>query len=345
MNLPIRFGITAATLLVVGAGYLLATGDDTLPAETTDNSAPPVVTDTVRRQTLQQSEEFTGSLGYGDQFALPGMATGTVTWVPEEESILQPGDLLYRVDNRPTYWTRGVIPMYRELSSGTTGADVEQLQLFLQSEGFLDEDFVIDAKFGPVTRSAVKEWQDARGLEKTGRVGPEQLLFLPYEAVRVATAPRVGEQASGGVLDVTKSDLYVSTIVNGRKKRVFEGSPTIEVRTADGSRYSATVESIEARQSQDAFGQQEYAIRLSFESNVEQRAGEVKVAVIDVLADNAITVPARALVALVEGGYAVEKVGPDGTAGYVAVTIGEFADGWVEVDGDLTEGDVVVVPE
>ena len=41
----------------------------------------------------------------------------------------------------------------------------------------------------------------------------------------------------------------------------------------------------------------------------------------------------------------IEKVGDDGTASYVAVEIGEFADGWVEVTGDLSAGDTVVVPE
>ena len=51
----------------------------------------------------------------------------------------------------------------------------------------------------------------------------------------------------------------------------------------------------------------------------------------------------EALVALAEGGYAVEVTGPDGNRDYRAVSIGEFADGWVEITGDLSEGDEVVV--
>ena len=66
--------------------------------------------------------------------------------------------------------------------------------------------------------------------------------------------------------------------------------------------------------------------------------------VIDVLADDALTVPARALVALIEGGYAVEVISQDGNSEYRAVQIGEFADGWVEIAGDVAEGDQVVVP-
>ena len=52
-----------------------------------------------------------------------------------------------------------------------------------------------------------------------------------------------------------------------------------------------------------------------------------------------LAVPVQALVALSEGGYAVQT-----PAGLVGVTTGMFAQGWVEVSGDgLTEGTAVVV--
>ena len=51
-----------------------------------------------------------------------------------------------------------------------------------------------------------------------------------------------------------------------------------------------------------------------------------------------------ALVALVDGGYGVEKVGADGSTAYVAVTTGSFSETLVEVESpDLAEGDEVVV--
>jgi hypothetical protein len=57
-----------------------------------------------------------------------------------------------------------------------------------------------------------------------------------------------------------------------------------------------------------------------------------------------LAVPANALLALLEGGYAVERVTDGGGTELVAVETGLFADGWVEVSGDLAEGDEVVVP-
>jgi multidrug efflux pump subunit AcrA (membrane-fusion protein) len=59
-------------------------------------------------------------------------------------------------------------------------------------------------------------------------------------------------------------------------------------------------------------------------------------------------VPVNALLALLEGGYAVEVAAEDGTTSLVGVEVGLFADGWVEItdatDPGLEEGDEVVVP-
>ena len=74
-------------------------------------------------------------------------------------------------------------------------------------------------------------------------------------------------------------------------------------------------------------------------------AAPVTVHVVTERRDGVLSVPVNALVALLEGGYAVEVVAPDGTRTYVGVTTGLFEDGRVEVTGDgLADGDTVVVP-
>ena len=58
-----------------------------------------------------------------------------------------------------------------------------------------------------------------------------------------------------------------------------------------------------------------------------------------------LAVPVNALLALLEGGYAVEVVDADGSTHLVAVETGLFDDGWVEVTGDgLEERQSIVVP-
>ena len=68
----------------------------------------------------------------------------------------------------------------------------------------------------------------------------------------------------------------------------------------------------------------------------------------DVVSDsvsNVVAIPVSALVALSEGGYAVEVQQSDGTTILVAVEPGFYADGLVEVtDTQLAPGMLVVVP-
>ncbi len=329
--------------VVIAAVWVTSTDDAPAQAASTTSSVA-TETDSITRQTLQQTEEFDASVGYGESFALPGSAFGTVTWVPDEGVTLEPGAMVYKTDEKPTYWTRGDVPMYRTLQKNSSGADVEQLERYLQAGGYLGPDDEIDGEFDATLRTAVKAWQDDRGLKDTGRIDSSQLLFLPYEAIRVSSVPRVGEAAAGGVLEVTSPELFVSAEVSANKKKAFEGDPVIQVELADGSTYAASVDTIKAAQSQDPFGEQKFKVKLALQAPTGQEPGEATVEVIDVLAADVLAAPVRALLALTEGGYAVQVIQSDGSYAYVSVEIGEFADGWVEIAGDVSEGDEVVVP-
>ena len=81
----------------------------------------------------------------------------------------------------------------------------------------------------------------------------------------------------------------------------------------------------------------------------------VKVFVTTEISENVLYVPVNALLALAEGGYALEIYDREldgatfeGESGvdtsYVAVEIGVFTDGFVEVKGNISEGQTVVVP-
>ena len=81
----------------------------------------------------------------------------------------------------------------------------------------------------------------------------------------------------------------------------------------------------------------------------------VKVFVVTEVSEDVLYVPVNALLALAEGGYAVEIYNGDpesqifkGESGiettYVGVEIGVFTDGFVEIIGNIKEGQLVVVP-
>ena len=79
-------------------------------------------------------------------------------------------------------------------------------------------------------------------------------------------------------------------------------------------------------------------IQLNAEAKNVVEASSVSIDLVTSSVDNALTVPTSALLALAEGGYAIEKSGGQ----LVAITPGKYADGFVEISGDVAEGDVVV---
>ena len=69
--------------------------------------------------------------------------------------------------------------------------------------------------------------------------------------------------------------------------------------------------------------------------------GPVTVRTVDDSIPAATMIPSRALLALAEGGHAVEIQG----VGLVAVELGAFDDGWVQVtNGAVAPGDVLLAP-
>ena len=81
----------------------------------------------------------------------------------------------------------------------------------------------------------------------------------------------------------------------------------------------------------------------------------VKVFVVTEVSEDVLYVPVNALLALAEGGYAVEIYNGDTESQifkgqseiettYVGVEIGVFTDGFVEIIGNIKEGQLVVVP-
>lgn len=69
----------------------------------------------------------------------------------------------------------------RNLSKGSSGNDVKQLQEILKNLGYLSDTVKISNYFGPATFSAVKSYQQAKGLPSTGFVGPLTIKALTKE--------------------------------------------------------------------------------------------------------------------------------------------------------------------
>lgn len=308
-----------------------------------DESGTERKTSEVLVETLSSSAEFNGNLSFGDTRDLAASASGIITWLPDEETVIKPGEVLWEINQQPVPYLEGAIPMYRDLYWGVKkGDDVLQLETYLISQGFGPENWVADTTFNKTTRNAVKELEKFYGMTVNGTLTPAEVVF-GTEPLRVADTAHVGDPAdAGAILMVTDAEAKVEVSSSSRQLPTFQDSPDVLIILSDGRELAATLDDTEATPA-DENGQFGYTVKYV----VADAVGEtqpVKVKIEKVLAEDALTVPVDALIALAEGGYAVEVVVDNDKAVLRAVEVIDFDDTRVAVTGNLTAGDQVVVP-
>jgi hypothetical protein len=358
-----KVAVAAGSVVAIGltaGGVALATGavgsDGDDHADAAASSGPPATAQVVK-QDLVDTDDTTGSLGYGDTTSIGNHRTGTVTWVPAAGQVLSRGQALWRVDTLPTILMYGTTPLYRTLSSGVDkGNDVLQLEKNLRALGYTG--FTVDKKFTAATADAVEEWQDDVGLPETGKVDAEQVVFAAGP-VRVDTPKlAVGSPAApGAALDVTGTTRQVSVDLDVNDQRLAKLGAAVDVELPTGDRVPGRITSVGkvAQAEKDEQGNVTGAtidVIVTLDSTAAkaaQGAIDQSPATVYFTADErkgVLTVPIAALLALAEGGYGVQVVKPDGTTTTVAVKTGLFADGNVEITGDgIAEGTKVGVPQ
>ena len=336
-------------VVAIGAaavGITMATRQPTTAAEESPETTQPRETAEVIKTDLVDEEKLRGSLGYGDSRTIGGEGSGTITGLPGVGTVLAQGESPWQVDGHvgPAIFY-GDLPMWRTLRSGVDdGADVAQLEQNLTDLGF-GTDVVVDEDFDKYTTAAIKAWQDSRGFKKTGVVAPGDVV-IEQAPVRVAEQKAsVGDKLSPEILSVTGAQQVVGLDVSLDKVELLSDGAAVEIELPDDTRVPGTIESI----GRAATVKQEGAsATVEATVSLQSPVGSLDAAPVGVIvstpkATGVLVVPIRALVALAEGGYAVEKVS-GATTQLIAVEPGAFGDGIVEITGEgLVEGDTVVV--
>ncbi len=343
-------GLGAATLLTIepfddqtAEAQSTPPDDGASDGDTTETGdATSTRTGEVRRETLQSSDEFNADLGFGETRSLQSGSDGTITWLPVDDQVIVPGDIIWEINQQPVPYLEGSIPMYRELFWGATkGDDIEQLEGWLINAGYGPDGWQADTSFNATTRRAVKDMQTDFGMTSDGVLSPSELRF-GTTPLRVADTAFVGDRASEGpILTVTEATAEVTVQASSRQLTTFQNAPTVTIVLADGSELSATLDDTKATPA-DENGRFGYTVTYVVDDPISE-SQPVKIRVEKVLADDALTVPVDALIALAEGGYAVELV-TDGGNVLRGVEVIDFDDTRVAVTGDLEAGDRVVVP-
>jgi len=334
------------TLLVAAAAIAGYAVKSSQPSDSQPVVSVPTETVAVVRTDLVQVETLQGRLEYGDRRVVRSGRAGTITWMPGEATRLERGSMAFEVDGVPVVVMIGDRPAWRSLADGVDdGQDIRQLEENLVALGFGPEDWEPDEEFDADTGDAVEDWRAELGLPESDGVELGEVLFTP-DPIRVGShIAAVGDPVSLGgpvfdgsglaqqvVLDLDPTDLEL----------VAEGMAATVVLPTD-ERIDGTITRVGrvVRQSgpePDAAGVIEVVIDVG-PTRLDLDGSPVDVEIESERAAGVLAVPVRALIALSDGGYAVE-VGDN----LIGVETGDFAGGLVEIRGAIDEGDLVIVP-
>jgi hypothetical protein len=340
-------GVGIATVVTGGGDQ----GDDDLVAATT--TAEVVTRD------LVVTDSYEGQLGYGEARLYVTDRAGVVTTVAAPGRTVPVGGSLFSIDFEPTVVLSGAVPAYRALDASVgDGPDVEQLEAGLVALGH-GAGVTVDEHFDAGTTAAVRRWEAAlHRADPDGVVALGDVTFAAGE-VRVGTiSADVGSRVQDGstILEATPTAHVVTVGLAASRSNELEPGTAVGLTLPDGVETTGKVATIgspssasdgQDRQGPDASSEPTVPVTITLDDPTTAAAfdtGAVDVALERSREEGATAVPVEALLALVEGGYAVEVA--DGTSSHlVGVEVGTFADGFVGVTGDGVEAGVeVVVP-
>lgn len=357
MNRRIAIPLAAAALAAVaGGGAWAVAGADS--ASGTESTARTAATATVERRDLVQYETVDGTLGYDGSKTLYAQRGGTVTALRRPGSVVERGQALYWVDAKPVTLLYGAVPMWRRLdASSPDGADIRQLERNLVALGYDSYRAIeIDDEWDSATTAAVKRWQEDLGLAETGAVELGEVVFLPgpRRIGQLKTAVGALLQPGGEVMDTSSTRRVVTVDLDADKRSLVKKGDKVTVELPDGSTVRGTIASVskvaESEQNPESGEESDPTIEVRVELARGSKTGEFDEAPVDVAlaketAKGVLSVPVNALLALAEGGYAVEVVSATGATRLVRVEPGMFADGFVEISGQgIKKGMKLVVP-
>ncbi|ALJ19704.1 efflux RND transporter periplasmic adaptor subunit [Microbacterium sp. No. 7] len=359
---------TTALTVAAAVVALACIGGSAVVANQTDaTTAEPVTSVTtadVERGDLSQAISASGTLTHrarpdGAPYVAINQAGGTYTALPAVGDAVACGDVLYRVDDKPVLLLCGETPQYRDLAIGATGPDVAQLNRALHALGHDRAAGVeidpADDVFSWSTGAALKKLQRDRGQAETGEFARADAVVLP-SAVRVARVPvqlGAGAQPGTPVVEATSDTLVVQVGLDpSQRTEALRGAPVLITLPGSATTTGQVSDLGRIAAAQDGqSGVQDAKILVTIVlDDPDEVAGldhaPVKAQITTGGATDVLSVPIIALVGNTGGGYAVDLVGADGRRSLVPVTLGliDQSTGRVQVEGDLSPGDQVVVP-
>ena len=229
---------------------------------------------------------------------------------------------------------------------GDTGNDVRQLNRNLHEPG---------REFTWQTQAALRKLQHDKGFDVTGELEIDDAVFLP-ESVRIAkvTGELGGFARPGGLVAQATSDtLEVQVALEASRQGEVKKGDRAQITLPGNKSVKGKVDRLgnvaRTAGKDDDVGNATVAAYIGLDEPKKARGLDRAPVQVDITTEgvkSALSVPVTALVGKSGGGFAVEVVRAGGRRELVAVKLGLFdtTGGRVEVEGELDEGDHVVVP-
>ncbi len=276
---------------------------------------------------------------------------GTVTAVASEGDILDHGDTLFVVEGDPVTLFVTDVPFYRTLDVDSVGDDVGVLEEALTSFGFdANGALVVDDVFDEATTDALAAWQASIGAPVDGVLNIGEIM-VTEDPIRIAASHiSIGSNVTQGtpIYTPSTSTSVVSVRLPAEDQELIVAGDSVTVVMPNGDDEPASVTTV----GNIAIRSQEFGTYFEVEITLDRQGAAtgldeapVDVDVIDDRVEDILVVPVTALLALGEGGYAVQIDSGDGQTRLIAVEAGMYADGSVEVTStELEVGMKVIVP-
>jgi peptidoglycan hydrolase-like protein with peptidoglycan-binding domain len=191
---------------------------------------------------------------------------------------------------------------------------------------------------------SVRRWQGAAGLPATGIVGPGDVAVFPQRLRVSALAVRAGDRSDAKLMEVTGTAKVVTVSLGASDTRSLRRGDAVTVTLPDGARATARISAIGTELKPDDNGSEEAKLTVTIVLDRPAVAAKIDKApvqaeIVGETREDVLTVPVGALLAVLEGGYAVQIAGGP----TVPVKVGLFADGRVEISGSGIAAGVSVV--
>jgi hypothetical protein len=191
--------------------------------------------------------------------------------------------------------------------------------------------------------AGIKQWQRDAGLPDDGVVEVGDVVVLAGSARVDGISAVVGDSAAGPLMSVTRTKKVITSQVDAPDAASLKKDAAVTLRMPDGAevrgKVSAVANVATTPDGQEAGSPQQVSVTIEPGKAIRLDGGSVEIKLTGETREDVLAVPVSALLALREGGYALQL--PDNRL--LPVETGLFAMGMVEVTGNgLTEGLPVV---